>query len=198
MGTASATASSKAQLPAQGAVVLTPEQATAWTAYQALGAPDALTTQIQTATGGAGRPGQAPAQEARSARLAERRRLQGIGARPAAWRGQAHVRDPRGRAERRKGQNRLRQGPRHGRGGRRHRDPAGRPRQEPVGRLPARAPADGPGRPAGQRQAASPSPARTAGGGQPANAVDAYAQRMHAAARRRPSPFAPKPATPSA
>lgn len=37
------------QLPAQGAAVLTPEQAQAWAAYQALGAPDQVATNIQQA-----------------------------------------------------------------------------------------------------------------------------------------------------
>lgn len=37
------------QLPAQGAAVLTPEQAAAWQAYQALGAPDQVQTTIQQA-----------------------------------------------------------------------------------------------------------------------------------------------------
>jgi hypothetical protein len=37
----------QSQLPAQGAVVLTSEQATAWASYQQLGAPDALTTQLK-------------------------------------------------------------------------------------------------------------------------------------------------------
>jgi hypothetical protein len=39
----------RGQLPAQGTVVLTAEQATAWQAYQQLGAIDALTAQIQGA-----------------------------------------------------------------------------------------------------------------------------------------------------
>lgn len=38
-----------AQAPAEGSVVLTREQAAQWTAYQQLGAPDALTTQLQQA-----------------------------------------------------------------------------------------------------------------------------------------------------
>lgn len=37
-------------VPPQGAVVLTPEQAVAWTAYQALGAPEALQTAMQERT----------------------------------------------------------------------------------------------------------------------------------------------------
>jgi len=37
------------QLPAQGAAVLTPEQAQAWAAYQQLGAPDQVQTTIQQA-----------------------------------------------------------------------------------------------------------------------------------------------------
>lgn len=37
------------QVPAQGAVVLTPEQAQAWAAYQQLGAPTEVQTQVQQA-----------------------------------------------------------------------------------------------------------------------------------------------------
>ncbi|HEU5099212.1 MAG TPA: hypothetical protein VFU22_09340, partial [Roseiflexaceae bacterium] len=37
----------RGQLPGQGAVVLTPEQATQWQAYVQLGAPDALTSQLK-------------------------------------------------------------------------------------------------------------------------------------------------------
>lgn len=40
----------RGQLPAQGAVVLTPEQATAWSAYSALGAVDALQTALTERT----------------------------------------------------------------------------------------------------------------------------------------------------
>lgn len=37
----------RGQIPAQGAVVLTAEQASTWQTYQQLGAPDALTTQLK-------------------------------------------------------------------------------------------------------------------------------------------------------
>jgi hypothetical protein len=178
----------QAQLPAQGAVVLTPEQAATWTAYQALGAPDALTTQLQGAT----------TAQAELAKL-QRERMVASAAEAAGYKASVLSQLP--------GADKLtfevREVEQDGKkvksvvvkDGDKETPLADHAKTQWADFLPALQ--------AQQTQTQTPPagttfPRQDAGGGQPANTVDAYAQRMQQQRDAIPSPFAPKPANPSA
>jgi hypothetical protein len=176
------------QLPAQGATVLSAEQAAQWTAYQALGAPDALTTQLQGAQ----------TSQAELARL-QRERMVASAAEAAGYKASVLSQLP--------GADKLtfevREADVDGKkvkhvfvkDGDKETPLADHAKNQWADFLPALQ--------AQQTQTQTPPagttfPRQDAGGGQPANPVDAYAQRMQAQRDAAPSPFAPKPATPSA
>jgi hypothetical protein len=178
----------QAQLPAQGAVVLTPEQVATWTAYQALGAPDVLTTQLQGAQ----------TSQAELAKL-QRERMVASAAEAAGYKASVLSQLP--------GADKLtfevREVEQNGakvktvfvKDGDKETPLADHAKTQWADFLPAlQQPAQGgqPGAPG------VPFPRQDAGGNPPANTVDAYAQRYQAQRDAAPSPFAaPKPVNPA-
>jgi hypothetical protein len=173
------------QLPAQGAVVLTSEQATQWTAYQALGAPDALTTQLQGAT----------TAQAELARL-QRERMVASAAEAAGYKASVLSQLPgadkltfevrEAEVDGKKVKNVI------VKDGDKETPLADHAKNQWADFLPALQ--------AQQTQTQTPPagttfPRQDAGGNPPANTVDAYAQRYQAQRDAAPSPFAPKQAS---
>lgn len=173
----------QAQLPAQGAVVLSPEQVATWTAYQQLGAPDVLTTQLQGAT----------TAQTELARL-QRERMVALAAEAAGYKASVLAQLP--------GADKLtfevREAEQDGKkvktvvvkDGDKETPLADHAKSQWADFLPAlQAQGGQPGAPG------VPFPRQDAGGNPPANTVDAYAQRYQAQRDAAPSPFAPKQAS---